>query len=450
MRFETGKVGRQASGAVMLQWENTIVYSTVCADRESNPVDFTPLRVDYFARYSAVGQTIGAFHRRDSRGDDNEILVARLIDRPIRPMIAEGWQHETQILAWVLSYDKIHSPEPMAICAASAAMCVSEVPLVKPVAGVEVALVDGNFVVCPTNEEKAASPLQLTVAGTKDGILMIEGFADFIPEATMVEAIAKGHEAIRVICDGLSELQSIAGKAKRLDTLRKIPEELLDSMDVLFGEKMVAALSTGDKQERGGEVSLVEKEIVQRFCIDSAPSKLKVVDEEVGEVEQDKSEVPIDDDDAVDDPVAGDERREDEASELPMNARISELARRSAEMGYKYDTIDVKICIKKLLVRSLRTLITSTGRRSDGRGREDVRPISIESTLLPIAHGSALFTRGETQALATATLGSKAMEARIETLDELSTKRFYLQYRFPPSSVGEVGKVGGKFASQRL
>lgn len=444
MKFETGKVGRQASGAVTLQWENTIVYSTVCAERESSPMDFTPLRVDYFARYSAVGQTIGAFHRRDSRGDDNEILVARLIDRPIRPMIADGWQHETQILAWVLSYDKIHSPEPLAICAASAAMCVSEVPMLKPVAGVEVALVNGSFIVCPTNKEKAASPLQLTVAGTRDGILMIEGFADFIPEATMVEAIAEGHAAIRVICDALAKLQEVAGKPKRLDSLRKIPGELLDSIDFLFGERMVAALSTGDKQERGGEVALVEKEIVKRFCVDTAPGKLKVVDEEVGEVEQDKSEVPLEDDDMVDEPITGDELREDEASELPINnLKVAAQTKTPAGLGYQYDPIDVKISIKRLLVRSLRKLITNTGRRSDGRGKEDVRPISIESSLLPMAHGSALFTRGETQALATATLGSKAMEARFETLDELSTKRFYLQYRFPPSSVGEVGKVGG-------
>ena len=247
MSFETGKIGRQAGGSVMARTMDTIVYSTVCIERDEKPIDFTPLRVDFFARYSAVGQTVGAFHRRDSRGDDNEILVARLIDRPLRPMIAEGWQHETQVLAWVLSYDKKHSPDALAICAASAAMCLSEVPMIKPIAGVEVGLINGELVVNPTKQQAANSTLLLTVAGTKDGILMIEGAADFLSEEMMMAALKKGHAAIGVICDALSAFQKVAGKPKKLDTLRKMPEGLLDKIDAEFGAAMQQSLSIGDK-----------------------------------------------------------------------------------------------------------------------------------------------------------------------------------------------------------
>jgi hypothetical protein len=193
MSFETGKIGRQASGAVVGTYGDSMVYSTACFDREATAVDFTPLRVDWFARFSAVGQTVGAFHRRDSRGDDNEILVARLIDRPLRPMIADGWQHETQVLSWVLSYDKVHALEPLSICTASAAMAVSAIPFTKPVAGVELGLdpSTGQILVNPTKLEKSNSTLHLVMAGTDEGILMIEGVGDFIPEAVMVEALEK-------------------------------------------------------------------------------------------------------------------------------------------------------------------------------------------------------------------------------------------------------------------
>jgi hypothetical protein len=272
MSFETGKVGRQASGAVMARTQDTIVYSTVCSEREPQPVDFTPLRVDWFARYSAVGQTIGAFHRRDSRGDDAEILVARLIDRPIRPMIADGWQHDTQILTWVMSYDKVHSPEALSICSASAAMCVSEVPMAKPVAGVEVGLVDGVLTVNPTKQQMANSSLQLTVAGTKEGILMIEGAADFLPESTMMEALKLGHAAVGEICDAIGAFQAHVGTAKKTDTLRKPPTDLLNAMDGLYGDRLAEALSIGDKHDRGRAVALVEEEITRRFCTELPPA----------------------------------------------------------------------------------------------------------------------------------------------------------------------------------
>lgn len=439
MTFETGKIGRQASGSVTTRMGDSIVYSTVCYDREAQPVDFTPLRVDWFARYSAVGQTVGAFHRRDSRGDDTEILVARLIDRPIRPMISDGWQHETQILTWVLSYDKIHATEPLSICSASAAMCVSQVPMTKPIAGVEVGLVDGELVVNPLKSQMENSTLHLTIAGTKDGILMIEGAANFLPDEMMIKALKLGHEAIGQICDALSEFQKLAGKSKKLDTLRKAPSDLLDEADKAFGIQLTEALSIADKHKRGQAVSSVEKLIRIKFLADeviSIPAKDGIAEE--ADPGAPLVEIVQEEDISVETEEMASIDSEDEASELKSSSKLGGSITRKG-----YDPMDVNIAIKKLLVRKLRTKILETGTRSDGRGVEDVRPIFIETNLLPGAHGSSLFTRGETQSLSTATLGSKAMEAKFENLDELGSKRFYLQYRFPPSSVGEVGRVGG-------
>jgi polyribonucleotide nucleotidyltransferase len=443
MTFETGRLGRQASGAVVASVEDSMVYSTVCLDRETSEVDFTPLRVDWFARYSAVGQTVGAFHRRDSRGDDTEILVARLIDRPLRPMIKEGWSHETQILTHVLSYDRIHPLEALSICAASAAMAVSAVPMVKPIAGVEVGIVDGNLKVNPTKQEKENSTLSLVMAGTKDGILMIEGEADFLPEETLIEALTIGHTAIGIICDAISEFSNKVGKQKKLDTLYNLPDGLIDSIDQIFGDEIEKALKIGDKHERGKAVSIVESKIREQFVGASDASMLAVNDAIASD---DTLEVVVIDDegDVTEPPVLGiDEVDEDEASELASVSATTTTTPLSIPDEYLYTPLDIKKATKKLLVRRLRAMILKTGQRSDGRGVEDVRSISIEHNLLPRTHGSSLFTRGETQALATATLGGKGMEARYENLDELSTKSFYLQYRFPPSSVGEVGRVGG-------
>lgn len=467
MSFETGRIGRQASGSVMAQTKDTIVYSTVCAERESSPVDFTPLRVDFFARYSAVGQTVGAFHRRDSRGDDTEILVARLIDRPLRPMIQEGWQHETQVLSWVLSYDKQHTPDTLSICSASAAMMVSAVPMHKPIAGVEVGIIDNQIKVNPTKEEMKQSILKLTLAGTKDGILMIEGVADFLPEEIMIDALRQGHTAIGVICDAIDAFSKLGGsKEKKLDTLRVTPSELLDKMDREYGDDMQKALSIGDKQKRGKACAEVEKMIQKTFAIPvgavlPTPSPVAATDKgaavpannptnpddklTVAETEGDEdggASSPVVEVKSSEDVVL----EEDEASEINTAAVAGSIPATAPIVSddiATYDPLDVKIATKKLLVRRMRKMVLTTGKRSDGRGVEDVRPISIDTSLLPNAHGSALFTRGETQTIATATLGSKAMEQKVETIDEMTTKRFYLQYRFPPSSVGEVGRVGG-------
>lgn len=425
---------------------DTMVYSTLCFERHTAPMDFAPLRVDYFARYSAVGQTCGAFHRRDSRGDDLEIISARLIDRSLRPVMPEGWQHETQALSWLLSYDKRHSPEALTICGASAAMAISELPMASTVAALTVGLVDGQFVVNPTNEEMRASPLHLTVAGTKTAILMIEGTAAFLTEEQMISALSLGQGAIAQICDAISMLQQVAGKEKKTDTLRSLPKHLLTNMDRMFGDRVLQALSVGAKQSRGQAVGDVEAEITKRFVTDNQPASIERLSNpldalvELQEEEDGEGTGMYANEPTVAD-VVQDIINEEEASEINSNG-IDRVCLESVA-GYGYDPLDVKVATKKLLVRKLRQLVLTTGFRTDGRNTEEVRPISIETNILPNAHGSALFTRGETQALATATLGSKNMEARFESVDEIGAKRFYLQYRFPPSSVGEVGRVGG-------
>jgi len=450
--FETGKIGRQANGAVVAKTGDSMVYSTVCCEREAQPIDFTPLRVDWFARYSSVGQTVGAFHRRDSRGDDTEILVARLIDRPLRPMIAEGWQFETQVLTHVLSYDRVHPLEALSICAASAAMAISHVPMINPIAGVEVGLVDGELKVNPTKEEMTNSTLSLTMAGTKDGILMIEGAADFLPEELMVQALSIGHNAIGEICEAITELQKKAGKPKKTDALASLPIELMDAIDQVAGKDLEKALSIGDKHKRGAAVGKVEEKVLVDFVGSTASALLKsgiitttTTEDNTSDSSSETELVAIQESEDSDtttttmDEENEDPNAEDEASELNSLS----LSSKTVSSDEEYTAMDIKKATKKLLVRRLREMVLRTGKRSDGRSSTEVRPISGEHNLLPRAHGSALFTRGETQALATATLGSKAMEQRFETLDEYGTRKFYLQYRFPPSSVGEVGRVGG-------
>jgi len=405
MTLESGKIGRQASGSVFAKMmNNSVVYTSVCFDRQSKPsTDFCPLRVDWFARYSAVGQTVGAFHRKDSRGDDSEVLVSRLVDRSIRPMILPGWSHETQVLTHVLSYDKTHPLEALSICASSAALALSGVPILKPFAAVAVGCINGSFVVNPTKDQLSCpnTTLSLVLAGTKDDILMIEGSAEFLPEKDLVQALAAGHTAIGQICDAIQAFAAVAGRAKKSDGVVVPPAGLVDAIDERFGDDFSEALSVWNKQERGAAVAAVEDRVTRAFPPVPPPAT------------------------GTDGTGNGNDDNNDDNG----FANVSPS--------------DVKKATKQLLSRRLYRNVLNTGRRADGRGVTEVRPITAEVGLLPCAHGSALFTRGETQALCTATLGSKSMEARFETLDEVGSKPFYLQYRFPPASVGEVGRFGG-------
>ncbi len=378
--IETGKIGRQAAGAVTLTRGDSVLYATAARDEKPRAeIDFLPLSVEHQERFSSAGLTSGSYNKRDGRPAEHEILTCRLIDRPIRPLVASGWRHETQLLSWVLSYDGIRSCDPLAIVSSATALYLSDVPLLKPVAAVQVGMdEDGSFLLNPTNEQMAKSALHLTVAGTQDAILMIEGAADFLPEEIFLKAVQHGHDAIQILCKGIKEFGETVGITKNLDTLKLPPDGLQERVDELFTTKvdeMYAALGT--KEEQGALMSALQKNVVERL-----------------------------------------------------------------EEEFPDESIAIKMAFKDLLSRRMFERARTTGMRADGRELGAVRRIDIEAGFLPRVHGSALFTRGETQAIATATLGDSGMRQKIDKLDGLEEKRFYLQYSFPPSSVGETGRVG--------
>lgn len=377
--METGKIGRLAAGAVKVERGETVLYST--ASRDADPkegIDFLPLSVEHQERFSSAGLTSGSYNKRDGRPAEHEILVCRLIDRPLRPLIDPGWRHETQLLNWVLSYDGERSCDSLAIVSAATAVSISDIPLAKPVAAVQVGLVDGTFLVNPTEAQMEKSKLLLTVAGTADAVLMIEGEADFLPETTFLEGVEIGHNAIKVLCAGIQALSDAVGVAKKYDTIVPPPELLQERVDTLFTARVDAMYAApGKKREKGLLMNEVQM-AAQAELIEEFPGEEKAI------------------------------------------------------MG----------AFKKLLCKRMFECVKNTGKRNDGRGTNEIRDLNMEASLLPRVHGSALFTRGETQAIATATLGDSGMRQKIDKISGQEQKRFYLQYTFPPSCVGETGRVG--------
>ena len=380
LRFETGKVARQANGSIMLHCGETVVLGTACASpAAAEGLDYFPLRVDYQEKYSSVGRTAGGFLKREGRPSEREILTSRLIDRPLRPMFEEGYYNEVQLLAYVFSYDAVHNPDVLAICAASAALTLSDIPLVKPVGAVRVGHIDNKFIVNPTVEEMKSSRLDLVLAGTEDAILMIEGHCDFLSEEEIIEAIETGHAAIREICVQLNGWRHRIGQPKKLDTLRLVPQEVTNSVHELCKEKLDSALRIASKEEREAAVAAIQADMAEVLLSKEAP---------------------------------------------------------------KFAKNDVMPAFKNLQSNLMRKMILEEGKRLDGRALNEIRPIDIEQAVLPRTHGSSLFTRGETQSLAVATLGGENSGQRFEDLHGEGLQRFYLQYSFPPFSVGEVGRVG--------
>lgn len=381
LTFETGKIARQANGAVIVRYGETIVFSTACAAPNADPAtDFLPLRVDYQEKFSSAGKTVSGFIKREGRPTEREILGSRLIDRPLRPMFEEGYYNEVQVLSYVWSYDGNNPPEPLSICGASAALVISDIPLIKPIGAVRVGFVDNQLVVNPTSEQQRQSKLDLMLAGTEDAVLMIEGFCDFLTEAQVLEAIEFGHQSIKLICQALGQWQQKIGKPKNLSTIRKIPKELYAEIEQIANPLLEVSLRIGDKQKREEALANISKKI-------------------------------------------------DEAL-LPEGKE------------HKYPETQVRYALKEVSSKMMRRMILDENKRSDGRSPTDIRFIEIENSMLPRAHGSSLFTRGETQALAVCTLGGEGMAQRFEDLDKEGSQRFYLQYFFPPFSVGEVGRIG--------
>lgn len=381
LKLETGKVARQAGGAVVLTCGETVVFASACASLNASPeIDFLPLRVDYQEKYSSAGRTAGGFLKREGRPAEREILTSRLIDRPLRPMFEDGYYNEVQLLAYVFSYDGLHSPDVLAMCAASAALSISEIPLIKPVGAVRVGLVQGEWIINPTTEEAKLSRLDLVIAGTEDAVLMIEGYSDFLTEEQVLEAIEAGHKAIRAFCHGVAEWQRRVGKEKNRNSIRPIPEKVTHAVEETASSLIESALQIRSKAEREKALGEIKETVVKTL--------------------------------------------------LP-------------EEGEKvHSKADVLLAYKSLQSKLMRKMILKGKKRIDGRSLDEIRPIHIEQSFLPRTHGSSLFTRGETQALAVCTLGGETSAQRFEDLHGEGAQRFYLQYSFPPFSVGEVGRIG--------
>ena len=380
IKFETGIVARQANGSILLTCGETVLLSTACqASKPSAETDFLPLRIDYQEKFSSSGKTLGGFIKREGRPTERETLMSRLIDRPLRPLFEKGYFNEVQVLSYVLSYDGVNAPDPLAICAASAALVISDIPLIKPIGAVRVGMIDGKFIINPTVEEQKFSKLDLMLAGTEEAILMIEGYADFLTEEQVLVAIEKGHATIKIICQALVKWQTQIGKPKNLGELKLLSTDLIDDMREKISIHLNTALRIKEKSDRDSTIKALFTEMLTQYTSDK---------------------------DLI------------------------------------YSEVEIKSAFKKIQAELLRKMILDENIRADGRRTDQVRAINIKPSFLPRTHGSALFTKGETQSLSVCTLGGENMAQRSENLDGELSNRFYLQYFFPPFSVGEVGRLG--------
>ncbi|SPN74104.1 Polyribonucleotide nucleotidyltransferase,polynucleotide phosphorylase/polyadenylase,RNase PH-related exoribonuclease,polyribonucleotide nucleotidyltransferase,3' exoribonuclease family, domain 1 [Chlamydia serpentis] len=377
--FEAGKIARQANGAVLVRSGETCVFTSACAIDLNEKVDFLPLRVDYQEKFSSTGKTLGGFIKREGRPSEKEILVSRLIDRSLRPSFPYRLMQDVQILSYVWSYDGDVLPDPLAICGASAALAISDIPQNNIVSGVRIGCVDNEWIINPTKTELATSTLDLVLAGTENAILMIEGHCDFFTEEQVLDAIEFGHKHIVTICKGIQKWQKEIGKSKNFDVVYPLPQEVLTAAKECVENKFIELFNIKDKKIHSATSQKIEEDVLEKLYRD--------------------------DDDL-------------------------------------FSAFNIKAACKTLKSNTMRALIREREVRADGRSLTTIRPISVETSYLPRTHGSCLFTRGETQTLAVCTLGSETMAQRYEDLNGEGLSKFYLQYFFPPFSVGEVGRIG--------
>jgi polyribonucleotide nucleotidyltransferase len=379
--FETGRIAKQASGAAFTSSGDTVILATaVGAPDPKEGVDFFPLTVEYRETAYGGGRIPGGFIKREGRPSEKEILTCRLIDRPCRPLFPDGYRNETQVIAFVYSADKENDPDVIAINAASCAISLSDLPFQGPIGAVRVGLIDGNFIVNPTYTERKDSLINIIVAGTKDGIVMVESGAKEIPEDKVIDAIEFGHEQVKLICAGIDELVAKAGKAKRIINPVEIDEAFYNDLKSKVYDRVADALDT------------------QKYAKIDSYAKIKEIKDEL------KKALP-----------------EGDAAAAKKLSKYYELLREEI----------------------FRNQVTKDRIRPDRRAFDEIRAIDIEVGILPRTHGSALFTRGETQALVTATLGTGDDAQRMESYEGEQKKRFMLHYNFPPYSVGEVGRMTG-------
>jgi polyribonucleotide nucleotidyltransferase len=381
--FETGRLARQASGAVVVQSGDTMVLCTATMGNLRD-VDFLPLTVDVEERMYAAGKIPGSFFRREGRSGEKATLTARMIDRPIRPLFPKGWHYETQLVATPLSVDHVHPYDILAMNGASAALAISPVPVAAHVGAVRVGKLEGDFVVNPPEETLEELEMDLIVAGTDEAILMVEAGADGVSEAEILDALDIAHSEIKKLCAAMQELAEKAGKEKVEVEAPRIDEGLLEEIRSSHGGALVDAIATEGKLERYEAIDKVKDEVVAKY----APE--------------------------------GDDGEADAERKSQVKAAIDHIEK---------DTIRKAIAVDK--------------KRPDGRAQDEIRPIECEVDIAPRVHGSALFTRGETQILSNVALGTTRMDMRLDTLGLQTTKRFWHHYNFPPFSVGEAGFMRG-------
>lgn len=381
LSISTGKVAKQASGSVIVKYGETVVMVTAVAAKEPKlDAAFLPLSVEYQERIYAAGRIPGNYFRREiGRPSENETLNARLIDRPIRPLFDDNYSYETQIIATVMSTDKLCEPGILAMIGASAALEISDIPFDGPIAGIKVGRVNGEFIANPTPEQMEASDIDLTVAGSKTGVVMVEGGAEVVSENDMLDAIFFGHDAMQPAIALQAELKAAVGKEKRVLVAPERDAELAEKVTAFAQDKIHEKVQIKTKLERQNALSALKEETIARF-----------------------------------------------------------------EAEYPDQTKEVKEVFGKTVKAVSRKIVLEEGRRIDGRAFDEVRDIACEAGILPRPHGSALFTRGETQVVGVLTLGSGLDEQRLETLNSNNeTRAFMLHYNFPPYSVGEVKRPGG-------
>ncbi len=375
--LETGKIARQADGAIIATCGETVVMATVVGAKKVNPdVDYFPLQVNYQEKYYAAGKIPGGYFKREARPTESETLISRLIDRPIRPLFPDEFRNEVQLLPTVISYDKENEADILSIIASSAALAISGMPFLGPVGASRVGYINGKYILNPSKEELENSKLDLVVAGTKDAVLMVESEANALTEEEMLSAVKFGHEGFVPV---IQMIEDLAKECRKPDWVveKKDLSKVKKKLEEEFTTDLKKAFATRDKQDRSNLIS-----------------------------------------------------------------EITDKAKKLFEDNESYTDLDVNYELKNLEKRIVRTDILKNKNRIDGRGLADVRPILCEVGILPRVHGSALFTRGETQAIVATTLGTSDDEQRIESLEGLKRERFMLHYNFPPFSVGEVGRIG--------